>query len=126
MSKIEKFGCDMACKVRKFCILLYCVRKLPYYIWAENGSNFRTQRSIFYIYIIYISIIYIYIYLYFSVIFEVSQTEINILHYTFLSSPKYLHEEWLNLCRNTLRNQYNIYIYKLNCLEIVCRAVHLY
>ena len=29
-------------KVRKFCILLCCVRKC-YHICAENGSNFRTQ-----------------------------------------------------------------------------------
>jgi hypothetical protein len=43
MSKIAKFCCDMTCKVRKFCILLYCVRKLPYHIWAENYSNFRMQ-----------------------------------------------------------------------------------
>ena len=34
----------VACKVGKFFILLYCVRKLLYRILTENhGSNFRTQ-----------------------------------------------------------------------------------
>ena len=54
MSKIAKFGCKMRkiqpCKVCKFCILLYCVRKLlPFsaQMWQQfqNIQNFRNLQG---------------------------------------------------------------------------------